>query len=110
MTDMSTWPEEARNVQRAADEATWDALERYRDTGEMVPVMLDGKLALVTVDEAMRMRDDCEIRKAESAAWRRNNLIEQFKLAGLELTPDVWERLAADRRQALEDDLKWIHP
>ena len=30
--------------------------------------------------------------------------------AGLELTPDVWERLAADRRQALEDDLAWIHP
>ena len=24
--------------------------------------------------------------------------------------PDVWERLAADRRQALEDDLAWIHP
>ena len=23
---------------------------------------------------------------------------------------DVWERLAADRRQALEDDLAWIHP
>jgi hypothetical protein len=22
----------------------------------------------------------------------------------------VWERLAADRRQALEDDLAWIHP
>ena len=21
-----------------------------------------------------------------------------------------WERLAADRRQALEDDLAWIHP
>ncbi|MBQ4198587.1 MAG: hypothetical protein II649_01775 [Kiritimatiellae bacterium] len=110
MSDMKDWPEDARNVQRAADEATWDALERYRDTGEMVPVMKDGKLALVTVDEAMRMRDDYEERKAENAAWRRNNLIEQFKLAGLELTPDVWDRLAADRRQALEDDLKWIHP
>ena len=24
--------------------------------------------------------------------------------------PDVWERLAADRRQTLEDDLAWIHP
>ena len=24
--------------------------------------------------------------------------------------PDVRERLAADRNQALEDDLAWIHP
>ena len=38
------------------------------------------------------------------------NLIAQFKAAGIELTPDVWDRLAADRRQALEDDLAWIHP
>jgi len=110
MIDRNDWPEDARHVQEAADEATWDALERYRDTGEMVPVMKDGKLALVTVDEAMRMRDDYEKRKAENAAWRRKNLIDQFAAAGLELTPDVWERLAADRRQALEDDLAWIHP
>ena len=106
MTDRRNWPEDARQVQEAASEATWDALERYRDTGEMVP----GKLALVTVDEAMRMRDDYEQRKAANAAWRRKNLIDQFAAAGLELTPDVWERLAADRRQALEDDLAWIHP
>ena len=26
------------------------------------------------------------------------------------LTPDVWKRLAADRCQALEDDLSWMHP
>ena len=103
-------PKDVRQVQEAASEATWDALERYRDTGEMVPVMLDGKLALVTVDEAMRLRPDYEARKATNAAWRRKNLIDQFALAGLELTPDVWERLAADRRQALEDDLAWIHP
>ena len=38
------------------------------------------------------------------------DLIAQFKAAGLELTPDVWERLAADRNQALEGDLAWIHP
>ena len=56
------------------------------------------------------MRDDYEERKAANAAWRRKNLIDQFAAAGLELTPDVWERLAADRRQALEDDLAWIHP
>lgn len=104
------WPEDCRRVQEAADEASWDALERYRDTGEMVPVMENGKLALVTVDEAMRMRDDYEKRKAENAAWRRKNLIDQFEACDLELTPDVWERLAADRRQALEDDLAWIHP
>ena len=103
-------PKDVRQVQEAASEATWDALERYRDTGEMVPVMMDGRLALVTVDEAMRMRPDYEKRKATNAAWRRQNLIDQFVLAGMELTPDVWERLAADRRQALEDDLAWIHP
>ena len=108
--DMKNWPEDVRQVQQAADEATWDALERYRDTGEMVPVMKNGTLALVTVDEAMRMRGDYEERKAANAAWRRKNLIDQFAAAGIELTPDVWERLAADRRQALEDDLAWIHP
>ncbi len=108
--DRKDWPEDALRVQESAEEASWDALERYRDTGEMVPVMKDGRLALVTVDEAMRMRNDYERRKAENAAWRRKNLIDQFKAAGLELTPDVWERLAADRRQALEDDLAWIHP
>ena len=103
-------PKDVREVQAAAAEASWDALERYRDTGEMVPVMRDGKLALITVDEAMRLRPDYAERKAANAAWRRQNLIDQFALAGLELTPDVWERLAADRRQALEDDLAWIHP
>ena len=108
--DRKDWPEDALHVQESAEEASWVALERYRDTGEMVPVMKDGKLALGTVDEAMRMRNDYERRKAENAAWRRKNLIDQFKAAGLELTPDVWERLAADRRQALADDLAWIHP
>ena len=103
-------PKDIREVQSAAAEASWDALERYRNTGEMVPVMKDGKLALVTVDEAMRMRPDYEERKAANAAWRRKNLIDQVAAAGLELTPDVWERLEADRRQALEDDLAWIKP
>ena len=94
MIDRKDWPVDARNAQDAFDEASWDAIEGYRDTGEMVPGMKDGKLYLYTVD----------------GEWRRNNLIAQFKAAGLELTPDVWERLAADRRQALEDDLAWIHP
>ena len=101
-------PKDVREVQEAAAEASWDALERYRDTGEMVPIVRDGKLALVTVDEAMRMRPDYEERKAANAAWRRQNLIDQFAAAGIELTPDVWERLRADRRQALEDDLAWM--
>jgi hypothetical protein len=50
------------------------------------------------------------MRKKDVGEWRRRNLIAQFKAAGIELTPDVWERLAADRRQALEDDLAWMHP
>jgi len=97
-----------RQVQHAADVATWDAIEAYRDTGEMVPLERDGKLVFLTVDEALRERPDYECRKRENAAWRRRNLIEQFKAAGVPLTPDVWARLEADRRQALADDLLWI--
>ena len=59
---------------------------------------------------ALRYLPDYEMRKKDVGEWHRNNLIAQFKAAGLELTPDVWERLAADRRQTLEDDLAWIHP
>ena len=97
-----------RQVQDASDRATWDAIEAYRDTGEMVPVERDGKLVFLTVDEALRARADYELRKRENAAWRRRNLVEQFKAAGVPLTPDVWERLETDRRQALADDLLWI--
>jgi len=97
-----------REVQAAADIATWDAIEAYRDTGEMVPVERDGKLVFLTVDEALRERPDYEERKRANAAWRRQNLIEQFEAAGVPLTDDVWQRLEADRRQALEDDLRWI--
>ena len=77
---------------------------RWRDTATRA------KWCRATVDEALRTRPDYEMRKKDVGEWRRNNLIAQFKAAGLELTPDVWERLAADRRQALEDDLAWIHP
>ena len=97
-----------RQVQDASDRATWDAIEAYRDTGEMVPVERDGLLVFLTVDEALRTRADYDLRKRENAAWRRRNLVEQFKAAGVPLTPDVWERLEADRRQALADDLLWI--
>jgi len=37
MIDRKDWPEDARNAQAAFDEASWDAVEGYRDTGEMVP-------------------------------------------------------------------------
>lgn len=97
-----------REIQEASDSATWDAIEGYRDTGEMVPVERDGRLAFLTVDEALRTRQDYERRKREVAAWRRKNLLDQFAAEGMEITPDVWERLEADRRQALEDDLAWI--
>ena len=97
-----------REVQAAADVATWDAIESYRDTGEMVPVERDGKLVFLTVDEALRERPDYEARKKANAQWRRQNLIEQFEAAGVPLTDDVWRRLEEDRRQALEDDLRWI--
>lgn len=97
-----------RQVQYAASIATWKAILGYRDTGEMVPLERDGKLVLVTVDEALRGRPDYECRKRETAAWRRRNLLAQFKSAGIPLTPDVWDRLEADRRQAFEDDLLWI--
>ena len=97
-----------REVQEASDAATWDAIEAYRDTGEMVPTERDGRLVFLTVDEALRSRDDYARRKRASGDWRLKNLMDQFAAEGLELTPDVWDRLEADRRQALEDDLEWI--
>ena len=104
----SRMPKDCREVQEAMDRASWDAIEGYRHTGEMVPVLKDGKLAFVTVEEAFSARPDCAARKRADADWRLNNLYEQFKEAGVPLTPDVWDRLEADRRQALEDDLAWI--
>ena len=101
-------PKDCREVQKAMDRASWDAIEGYRQTGEMVPVLKDGKLAFVTVEEAFSARPDCAERKRADADWRLNNLREQFKAAGIEITPDVWDRLEQDRRQALADDLAWI--
>ena len=99
-----------REVAEACASSTWDAILAYRPTGEMVPVERDGKLVFLTVDEALRTREDYERRKRLTAEWKRRNLLAQFAAEGIEVTPDVWERLAADRRQALEDDLKWMHP
>lgn len=97
-----------REVQEASDAATWDAIEAYRDTGEMVPTEKDGKLVFLTVDEALRSRDDYDRRRRETGDWRLGNLLAQFAAEGQSVTPDVWDRLEADRRQALEDDLAWI--
>jgi len=97
-----------RDVQEASDSATWDAIEGYRDTGEMVPTERDGRLVFLTVREAQEARPDCVRRRRESGAWRLKNLRDQFAAAGQEITPDVWDRLVADRRQAFEDDLAWI--
>ena len=101
-------PKDCREVQEAMDQASWDAVEGYRQTGEMVPTVKDGKLAFVTVEEKFSARPDCAERKRADADWRLNNLLEQFKAAGIAITPDVWDRLEADRRQALEDDLSCI--
>ena len=97
-----------RNVQEASDIATWDAITAYRETGEMVPTEEKGRLVFLTVDEALRRRGDYEARKRADAEWKRKNLLDQFAAAGIELTPDVWTRLEADRRQAFEDELAWI--
>ena len=97
-----------REVQEASDAATWDAIEAYRDTGEMVPAERGGKLVFLTVDEALRTRDDYDRRRRESGDWRLANLLAQFSAEGLPVTPDVWDRLEADRRQALQDDMEWI--
>ena len=52
------------------------------------------------------MKPVCHV--VADANWRLNNLREQFRAAGVALTPDVCDRLEQDRRQALEDDLTWI--
>ena len=97
-----------RQVQEASDAATWDAIEAYRDTGEMVPAERNERLVFLTVDEALRTRDDYNRRRRETGDWRLRNLLAQFEAEGQPLTPDVWDRLERDRRQALEDDLAWI--
>ena len=97
-----------RQVQEASDAATWDAIAADRDTGEMVPAERNGKLVFLTVDEALRTRDDYDRRRRETGDWRLKNLLAQFAAEGQPLTPDVWDRLEQDRRHALEDDLAWI--
>ena len=56
--------EETRRVVEAMEEATWNAIEGYRQTGLPVPVWCDGKVAYLTVDEALASRPDYQKRMA----------------------------------------------
>ena len=44
------------------DEATWKAIEGYRQTGHLVPCWRDGKVVYLTVDEALASRSDYQQR------------------------------------------------
>jgi hypothetical protein len=54
--------EETRLVVQAMDEATWKAIEGYRQTGLPVPCWRDGKVVYLTVDEALASRSDYQER------------------------------------------------
>lgn len=59
--------EETKLVVQAMEEATWKAIEGYRQTGLLVPVWQDGKLVYLTVDEALATRPDYARRMAEKS-------------------------------------------
>ena len=92
----------------AFEEATWDAIEAYRVTGDLVPVMKDGKLELMTVAETLRSRRDYDKRRDQTGFRKRDVLLGQFASLGREIPPDLWDRLAEDRRIQYEDELRWI--
>jgi len=54
------------------EEATWKAIEGYRQTGLPVPVWQDGKVVYLSVDEALAARPDYQRRVAE----KKNPLIQ----------------------------------
>jgi hypothetical protein len=56
--------EETRRVVEAMEEATWNAIEGYRQTGLPVPVWRDGKVVYLSVDEALASRPDYQKRMA----------------------------------------------
>ena len=56
--------EETQRVVEAMEEATWNAIEGYRQTGLPVPVWRDGKVVYLTVDEALASRPDYHTRMA----------------------------------------------
>ena len=90
------------------EEATWDAISHYRETGDLVPVVQDGAVRLLTVDEALRSRRDWEKRRDQVGRRKCANLLAQFRESGRPFPPDLWDRLAADRRAQLADELRWI--
>lgn len=99
---------QAAVAQEAFEEATWDAIEQYRVTGDLVPVMQDGKLTLLTVDETLRSRRDWAKRRDRAGHRKCANLLAQFEAEKQPIPPDLWDRLAADRRAQYEDELRWI--
>jgi len=56
--------EETKRVVEAMEEATWHAIEGYRQTGLPVPVWRDGKVVYLSVDEALASRPDYHKRMA----------------------------------------------
>jgi|GEM_PF-2112300 len=56
--------EETKRVVEAMEEATWKAIESYRQTGLPVPFWRDGKVAYLPVDEALASRPDYHKRMA----------------------------------------------
>ena len=92
----------------AFEEATWDAIERYRVTGDLVPVMQGDRLELLTVAETLRSRRDYEKRRDQTGRRKCEALLGQFASLGREIPPDLWDRLAADRKTQYEDELRWI--
>ena len=86
----------------------WDAIEQYRVTGDLVPVMQDGELTLLTVDETLRSRRDWAKRRDRAGHRKCANLLAQFEAEKMPIPPDLWDRLAADRRAQYEDELRWI--
>ena len=92
----------------AFEEATWDAIERYRVTGDLVPVMQGDRLELLTVAETLRSRRDYGKRRDQTGRRKCEALLGQFASLGREIPPDLWDRLAADRKTQYEDELRWI--
>ena len=99
---------QAAVAQDAFEEATWDAIERYRVTGDLVPVMQNGRLELLTVDETLRSRRDYAKRRDQTGRRKCDALLGQFASLGKDIPPDLWDRLAADRKAQYEDELRWI--
>ncbi len=90
-------------------DATWDALLEYRTTGELVPVPGErGGVGLVPAAEAQRSRPDRDSRRLATARRRAANLLAQFQAAGLPVPPNLFDRLEADARARLEDDLLYV--